>query len=272
MQDDEKLVVSLQIFVRVVLGLSVLYWGAFQIASLLEYELPADLLGTMRGFGPTIAALFALGYLGGIGAIRSLFASIFNWRVSSRMYLIALLAPVTAMTIALAIAYAKEPDAFALGDINPLRLAVIFFILPIFDGPLGEEPGWRGFFLPALLQRHSSVVASLFVGLVWYLWHLPHYLVDGRSLDGDFLTKYLVYTMALSLAHTWLFKKTGGSVLIHVLFHNTTNYVVLFAAMLFPGVREEMVSDNYFFGMLALGVIAALSLLRQDWSAKTNKS
>ncbi len=268
MENDEKLTVSLRIFVCVVLGLSVLYWAAFQIAPLLDVELPADLLGTLRGFGPTIAAVVALVYVGGIGAIRSLLASILDWRVSGRLYAVALLAPATAMALALAIAYSNEPNAFSLGDVNPLRLAAIFFILPIFDGPLGEEPGWRGFFLPALMQRHSSIVASLLVGLVWYLWHLPHYLVDGRSMDGDFLTRYLVYTMALSLAHTWLFKKTGGSVLLHVLFHNTTNYVVLLSVMLFPAIREDMVSDNYFYSMLALGALAALSLLLQDWSAK----
>lgn len=268
MEDGWRRSVSLRIFVCTVLGLSVLYWATFQVAPRIGVELPVELLGILRGFGPTVAAIVALGYLGGFRAVGSLLARTFDWRISSRLYAFALLAPSIAMAIALSIAYTKEPTAFSLGDVNIVKLFAIFFILPIFDGPLGEEPGWRGFFLPALLQKHSSVVASFLVGLVWYLWHLPHYLTDGRPMDSEFLTKYLVYNMALSLAHTWLYKRTGGSVLIHVLFHNTTNYAVLFSAMLFPALREDMVGDNYFYAMILLGVLAALSLLRQDWAAR----
>jgi len=84
-------------------------------------------------------------------------------------------------------------------------------------------------------------------------------------MSGDFLFKYLLFIFALSFMHTWLYKKTGGSVLINVLFHNMTNYVVLLSFTLFPALKG-IVLDNtvYFYSMMALGALAAGSLWMQS--------
>ncbi len=254
-------------FVGVVLGLPVLYWAAFSVARGANVELPRDMLGALRGFGPTIAALVALVYLNDKGSIRSLWASVIKWRISGRLYAIALLAPMAAMALALLITYFNNPEVFALGDINVIKLVAIFFILPIVDGPLGEEIGWRGFFLPLLMQRHNAIMASLIVALVWFLWHLPHYQVDGRDMSGDLLPRYLIFTVALSFIHTWLFKRAQGSVLIHVIFHNMVNYMVLLSFTLFPAVATVALGETiYFVAMVALGAMAGLSIWRQSLS------
>ena len=36
-----------------------------------------------------------------------------------------------------------------------------------------EEPGWRGFGLPHLLETHTPVRATLILGVVWGVWRLP---------------------------------------------------------------------------------------------------
>ena len=266
-KNDKRSSIAIWVFVSVVLGLPILYWVAFAVATAVNVELPKDILGTMRGFGPTIAAMVALAYLNSTGSIRKLWTRVFQWRLSGRLYAVALLAPFGAMCAAFGITYFVYPDVFALGEINAIKLVAIFFILPLVDGPLGEEIGWRGFFLPLLMQRHDALRASLIVGLVWFLWHLPHYHVDGRDMGGIFLPKYLIYSIALSLIHTWLFQRAQGSILIHVIFHNAVNYMVLLGVMLFPAIETVAVTEmSYFVTMVTFGLFAGLSIWRQRHS------
>ncbi len=44
-------------------------------------------------------------------------------------------------------------------------------------GPLGEEPGWRGFALPRLQASLGPLRASLVLGCLWAAWHLPAFLI-----------------------------------------------------------------------------------------------
>ncbi|HEV2460197.1 MAG TPA: CPBP family glutamic-type intramembrane protease, partial [Ktedonobacterales bacterium] len=36
-----------------------------------------------------------------------------------------------------------------------------------------EEIGWTGFALPRMLQQQRFLPASVLLGLLWGLWHLP---------------------------------------------------------------------------------------------------
>jgi uncharacterized protein len=97
----------------------------------------------------------------------------------------------------------------------------------LYGGPLNEEPGWRGFALPRLQQRHSPLVASLFVGAVWGLWHLPLHLM-GIYPGGAWGAVIRVQELPRAVVFTWLYNRTGGSLLIAVLFHATINTTSLF--------------------------------------------
>ena len=49
----------------------------------------------------------------------------------------------------------------------------------LLGGPLGEEPGWRGYALPRLEARVGPIRASLLVGILWVGWHAPLFLIPG---------------------------------------------------------------------------------------------
>jgi membrane protease YdiL (CAAX protease family) len=70
-----------------------------------------------------------------------------------------------------------------------------------------EEPGWRGYALPRLQDRHTPFVATMLLGLAWGVWHVPLYGPAG-----------FVVPLVLAFFYTWLFNRTG-SVLLCVLLH-----------------------------------------------------
>ena len=63
---------------------------------------------------------------------------------------------------------------------------LVMSVLGIFIGlltALGEEIGWRGYFVPALLERLGLNKALLFTSLFWGAWHLP-ILLSGLYMPG----------------------------------------------------------------------------------------
>src|SRR3712207_6537622 len=88
---------------------------------------------------------------------------------------------------------------------------------------MGEELGWRGYALPRLLARRSALAASLILGLLWGLWHLPTFYVLGAPQHGLPISAFLLLTMAYSVLFTWIYLHTRGSVLIATLFHSAIN-------------------------------------------------
>lgn len=48
-------------------------------------------------------------------------------------------------------------------------------------GPINEEPGWRGFALPKLQDRYGPYGASVILGAMWAVWHLPLFRIHGWS-------------------------------------------------------------------------------------------
>ena len=103
-----------------------------------------------------------------------------------------------------------------------MMLPLFLVILTLTDG-LGEELAWRGFALPRLLSRHNALVASLILGVIWALWHLPLVWTEGSVMYQQPVWLLLVDITAKSVLFTWVFLHTRGSVLLAMLFHGATN-------------------------------------------------
>lgn len=94
----------------------------------------------------------------------------------------------------------------------------------------GEEIGWRGFLTPALLARFSFPIASLAVGLVWAVWHMPiifftSYNAGPSDIEIQFLN-YTVMTVGLSFVLSYLRLKSD-SLWPAVVLHAAHNIYVL---------------------------------------------
>ncbi len=106
---------------------------------------------------------------------------------------------------------------------------------------LGEEPGWRGYLQPKLLDRFRPLPATLVLFPVWWLWHLPSFL--GRPDFG--LPQFLGFGLGILSAAIWLtflWQRTR-SILMAVLWHATLNLTrgialgILHAPV--PGLRHN---------------------------------
>ena len=90
-----------------------------------------------------------------------------------------------------------------------------------------EELGWRGFALPRLLASRSAVVASLILGSIHEVWHWPLILLPHQFLSGVPILAHTVSVVAEAVVLTWVFRSTGGSVLMVTLFHGSSNVAMV---------------------------------------------
>jgi CAAX protease family protein len=93
----------------------------------------------------------------------------------------------------------------------------------VVGGQTGEEVGWRGYALPRLAARFGFAGASVILGVIWACWHLPLFFALGGDTVGQSFPLYLVQVTAVSVAITWLYVRTNGSLLLTMLMHAAIN-------------------------------------------------
>ena len=104
---------------------------------------------------------------GGRPGLRALGARMVRWRVGWRWYAVALGLPLAVHAGhrgAERRARRARAVAGAAGPLSGLLLVFAVRLVDPLDGPLGEEPGWRGFALPGLQAARSPLVATLILG------------------------------------------------------------------------------------------------------------
>lgn len=171
--------------------------------------MPFVILGV---FGPLLAAWILTRRAEGKEGTRLLFGSLFRSRPGWGWMLLALLLPGVLLSLGLALRHVVTGEgAFAYPPDPPGRIIAAILI------SIGEEVGWRGFALPKLSRGIGRIRASLVIGVIWSVWHIPMFLGEGTSLA--LMPLLTVYFCAGSLVFTWFYFRTGASLLIAVLLH-----------------------------------------------------
>jgi membrane protease YdiL (CAAX protease family) len=107
---------------------------------------------------------------------------------------------------------------------TPVQLLVFFLLLYI--AAALEELGWRGFALPKLLARRSALFSGLLIGVFWGTVHLALHL-PGLMLSSFPWPATLIQLLGLSVAITWLYVNTQGSLVIASLHHAAQSFFVI---------------------------------------------
>jgi len=88
-------------------------------------------------------------------------------------------------------------------------------------GPIGEEPGWRGFALPRLQATYGPVKAVALLGALWAIWHAPLFLVP--SWNGASPWIYFLLVGGFGFVIAFCFNLSRRSVLVAILLHAVFN-------------------------------------------------
>jgi len=177
---------------------------------------------------PSVLAIVLTALVLGRGALRKLLGRLLIWRVNPLWYLVVILGPVALTGGVVGLNALMGGPSLSLG--MPLLGAAIFLAFSIFPGSaLGEEIGWRGYALPRLQAGRSALSASLILGPIWALWHLPLWLTGAPGRTPTLYAAFVVSVIALSVILTWVYNSTGGSLLMVVLLHATFNLPITLA-------------------------------------------
>ena len=166
-------------------------------------------------YAPAIASFIIVYRISGFSGLKSFISRITIWRTS--------LAWVLFLAIGLpAVFYAgsalngklfSEPIPF---EVSWTWIGILF--LSMIKGPV-EEFGWRGFALPLLQQKITPMTASLLIGFVWGIWHIPAFLIAGTQQSSWAFIPFLIGTIAISIIMTALYNQSRGSILLAMIMH-----------------------------------------------------
>jgi len=174
-------------------------------------------------FGPTLTALIlTLCYEGSTG-LQSILSRLLRWRLGCRWYIFVFGSTIIIPVLAILIHVWQGGIIVQTNNPNHWYLIIPAFFQILFFSVLGEEIGWRGYALPRMQKYFGPFLASVLLGLVWGVWHLPLFLIEGNFHQQIPFSLFMLQSIALSILLMRLYNRTSESLLIVHLFHAASN-------------------------------------------------
>jgi len=220
---------------------------------------------TFQAGAPFIAALIVVPLTQGWAGLKELGLRMIRWRVRWYWYVVAIALPlaVVGLTVGLNVALGASAPSFAsYGSVSTVLMVFAVRLVNPGDGALGEEPGWRGFALPGLQSTLSPLVSTLILGVLVTGWHVPLLFLEEGLLRPSIIAGFLLGTMSVTFWYTWLFNRTGGSVLMTIVSHGVQGTITIGGLW---SVGADFARANLLIGIVLLAV--AIGLVVFDWKA-----
>lgn len=167
--------------------------------------------------------------------VHKLMKPILNWKINWVWYAFALLfwpALTFVSNVIAGVVNIPVPEGPTIPDV-PILLAILvtFFWTIFFNGPLAEEPGWRGFALPRLQSQYSPLISSIILGFFWGAFHWSGLFIGYRG-DFSWFPLFIVTfgEIGLAIIYTWLYNRVKGTsllpfILLHASMNSTNDYL-----------------------------------------------
>lgn len=127
--------------------------------------------------------------------------------------------------------WGMELGLFGIGTLNPTSITIIAIILVgtvevvrASATTLGEEIGWRGFFIYELRKVLSYTGVSIFSGIIWAAWHWPLLVYYSNNMLLEFITFFTVIISMSFIMTYYTFK--SKSLWPAVIFHAVSNVYI----------------------------------------------
>jgi len=191
--------------------------------NLVAFPPPILFVSNLATFGPFIAAFLLTVREGGLDGIKTFWKRGWNFNFDKKWLLIVFLIPTVAS--GLTILVANLLDVQIPWDLAPLPLsfAVPIFFVFFLTQALPEEYGWRGFALDKLQVRWNALTASLILGFLWGLWHLPLHFMSGTTQEIIPVYEFILKQMVGAIIYTWVYNNTNRNVFLVILLHAVWN-------------------------------------------------
>jgi membrane protease YdiL (CAAX protease family) len=194
----------------------VIAWATSFFGFYMRVLYPSDLWGFFI-WGVLLGGVLVIWVSDGRRGLKVVFSRLIRWRVGIQWYAAALLIPLAlrlvafGLNIATGAAFSSDIQMPGWGDLI-FELLITFFIVA-----LGEELGFTGFALPRLMIGRSALAASLILGVLRTVWHLP------LLITGEDHIMIILIIISGAVLNTWIFNHTKGSVFMVMLLHTSVN-------------------------------------------------
>lgn len=231
------------------------------------------ILGTI---GPFLAATAIVSRASGLRGFREYLAQTFRWRVGIQWYALVLLAPVVIQILVLSVHLWKGGAVADFSDASHwLAVPSTFIVVLLLGGPTGEEFGWRGFLLQRVQPIFGLFGASLVIGGLTAIWHLPLFFITGTAQSHLPFLLFGVRTVALSVISTWIYNGTKRSLLMVLFFHASMNtwpntlYILEAGTSLGPYFSSTVIYAGWAVQLLVFGMLRGRGDRRELTAAKS---
>ena len=91
--------------------------------------------------------------------------------------------------------------------------------------------------------------------MIWACWHLPLFFIAGSDKVGQSFPAFLAQVTALSVAMTWLYAHTRGSLLLVMLMHSAVNQTSGIVPSAAPGAVDPFTLSGSLVAWLTCAVL-----------------
>ena len=219
-------------------------------------------------FAPLMAAITLVVREEGWKGMREFFGQALDFHIKPVYLVLALALPLLihliahylALAVGLDVAKTLFPTEIS---VAPIVLAIPYFILMLVLGGGQEEFGWRGYAQEPLQEKIGVIPASLVIGLIWGIWHLPLWFMAGDLHSAYSFFAFVMMTMSISIIYAWLYNSSGKKLIVVIFFHAMSNT----AAPLIPflhGIEGKPESAYWIYAAVNVlfGIIFAYFLVK----------